>query len=87
MGKTLQLSLVLGKYIKELRIQRGHISGKKFAREYDLNDSNLSKIERGIGDIKFVTLFKIVQALDMSLDEFMKGLAERLGEDFFLIDQ
>ena len=57
--KTLQLSVALGEYIKELRIKNGYLSRKKFADEYDLNDSNLSRIERGLGDIKFVTLLKI----------------------------
>ena len=42
--KTLHLAVVLGSYIKELRIKKGYISRKKFADEYDLNDSNLSRI-------------------------------------------
>ena len=85
--KTLHLAVVLGSYIKELRIKKGHISRKKFADEYDLNDSNLSRIERGLGEIKFVTLLKILQALDITPSEFMKELENKLGKNFTLIDE
>lgn len=84
--KTLHLSITIGLYIKELRIKKGYLSRKKFADEYDINDSNLSRIERGLGEVKFVTLLKILQALDISLADFMNGLQERLGKDFTLID-
>ena len=84
--KTLQLSVIIGLYIKELRQKKGYFSRKKFADEYDLSDSNLSRIERGLGEIKFVTLFKILQSLDISLADFETGLKERLGSDFTLID-
>ncbi len=85
--KTLHLAVVLGSYIKELRIKKGHISRKKFADEYDLNDSNLSKIERGLIEAKFVTLLKILQALDITPSEFMKELENKLGKNFTLIDE
>lgn len=70
--KTLHLAVVLGSYIKELRIKKGHISRKKFADEYDLNDSNLSKIERGLIKAKFITIIKILQALDITPSKFIK---------------
>ena len=85
--KTLHLAVVLGSYIKELRIKKGHISRKKFADEYDLNDSNLSKIERGLIEAKFVTLLKILQALDITPSEYMKELENKLGKNFTLIDE
>lgn len=85
--KTLYLVVALGSYIKELRIKKGYISRKKFADEYDLNDSNLSRIERGLGEIKFVTLLKILQALDITPSEFMKELENKLGKNFTLIDE
>lgn len=85
--KNLHLAVVLGSYIKELRIKKGHISRKKFADEYDLNDSNLSKIERGLIEAKFVTLLKILQALDITPSEFMKELENKLGKNFTLIDE
>lgn len=85
--KTLHLAVVLGSYLKELRIKKGHLSRKKFADEYDLNDSNLSRIERGLGEIKFVTLLKILQALDITPSEFMKELENKLGKNFTLIDE
>ena len=50
--KNLHLAVVLGSYIKELRIKKGHNNRKKFADEYDLNDSNLSKIERKEEDFR-----------------------------------
>lgn len=85
--KTLHLAVVLGSYIKELRIKKGHISRKKFADEYDLNDSNLSKIERGLIKAKFITIIKILQALDITPSEFMKELENKLGKNFTLIDE
>ena len=85
--KNLHLAVVLGSYIKELRIKKGHISRKKFADEYDLNDSNLSKIERGLIKAKFITIIKILQALDITPSEFMKELENKLGKNFTLIDE
>lgn len=85
--KNLHLAIILGEYIRELRERKGYFSRNRFANEYDLNDSNLGKIENGLIEVKFVTLLKVIQALDISLEEFMAGLIKRLGKDFTLIDQ
>lgn len=84
---TLYLAKVLGELIRELRVKNaGYVSRNQFAAEYDLDDSNLSKIERGIIEAKFVTVYKIAQSLNMSFSDFIIILENKLGKDFTLVD-
>jgi len=85
-NKNLHLSMVLGKYIKKLRIAKGYISRNKFANEYGLDDGNLCRIEQGKCEAKFVTVYKIAQALGMKYSDFLSDLEKELGSDFTLID-
>lgn len=59
----------LGERIKALRIARGHSSHETFAYENNFNRAQYSRYERG-EDLRFSTLLRIVQALDMTLEEF-----------------
>lgn len=85
--KTLHLANKLGIIIEQLRIKAGYKSRKLFADEYGLDDGNLYRIEKGQIEIKFVTLLKIIQALNMNFLDFAKLLEDELGEDFTLIDK
>ena len=85
--KTLFFKKVLGETIEKLRVKNGYNSRNKFADEYALNDSNLGKIENAIVECKFITLWKIIEALDIDPIEFIKLFKEKLGKDFSLIEK
>ncbi len=84
--KSLYLSKKLGEVIRELR-SKDDYSCRKFAYEYDISRSNLNKIENGVIDCKFTTLWKISEALGLKFSDFAKFLEEKLGEEFTLIDE
>lgn len=85
--KSLQLRAKLVEIIRKIREDEIGISNNRLANEYGLNDSNLSKIERAEIDCKFVTFWKIAEALGLKPSEFVKILEQELGEDFTLIDE
>jgi DNA-binding XRE family transcriptional regulator len=60
----------LGKHIKKIRKIKG-ITLEKLAYENDLSKGNLSKIEKGLVDPQFLTLFKIANGLGLSLKELL----------------
>ena len=84
--KTLLLRNILGCIIKQLRLKTGQ-SGNKFAAEYDIGNGNLSRIENANVDCKFITLWRIAEALNMKPSELVKLLEEKLGDSFKLIDE
>lgn len=85
--KTKHLAKVIGEVVNELRIKKQKGSINKFAHEYDLDVGNTSRIENGLIDAKVVTLWKISEALEMPLSEFIKEVEKRVGEDFHFFDE
>lgn len=83
--KILHLLKILGQQITTLR-QNKKLSMNKFANEYGLNDSNLGKIEKAQINCKFVTFWKIAEALGLKPSEFLKIIEDELGNEFSLID-
>ena len=59
----------LGDRIRALRIAQGHTSHETFAYEHNINRVQYSRYERG-EDLRFSTLIKIIQAFDMTMEEF-----------------
>ena len=84
--RTLYLRKILGETIKTLREER-NFSGNKFANEYDIGNGNLSRIENAVTDCKFITVWRIAEALSLNFDDFAKILCEKLGDDFKLMDE
>ncbi len=60
---------MLGKRIRDLRIKAGYTSHESFAYAYEFPRTQYGRYERG-HNITFINLLKIVQAFDMSLEEF-----------------
>jgi len=85
--KTLHLRNILGNKIRELRIKNTGLSGNKFANEFDIGNGNISRIENSIVDAKFITIWKICEALGIKFSDFAKALEEELGDDFKLMDE
>lgn len=59
----------LGQRIKSLRIKKGYTSYEYFAYEHNISRAQFGRYERG-EDLRFSTLIKIVNAFDMTLEEF-----------------
>ncbi|MBD5403102.1 helix-turn-helix transcriptional regulator [bacterium] len=85
--KSLHLRKVLGQIIKNIREKEVGISCTKLADEYGINDSNLNKIERAKIDCKFITLWRIAEALGIKPSQLVHILEKELGDKFKLIDE
>jgi len=84
--KSLHLSKKLGETIKQIRMSK-NLSCTKFAYQFDIDKGNLNRIENGIIDCKFTTLWKIAEALDIKLIDLIKILERNLGDNFKLDDE
>lgn len=67
------MSKWLPKRIKELRTQTG-LSQEKFAMKIDMDRSYFASIESGKRNITIKSLEKIVNGLDISFEDFFKGV-------------
>lgn len=86
-AKTELLAKTLGTVITELRVKNKNSSINRFAREYDLDIGNTSRVENGKIDIKFVTLWKISEALGCKTSEIVNLLECRLGKNFHFYEE
>jgi len=59
----------LGARIKALRIERGYTSYEYFAYEHDISRSQYGRYEKG-QDIRFSSLIKLIDAFDITVEEF-----------------
>ncbi len=60
---------LLGKRIKELRIQKGYSNYEYFAYEHNISRSQFGRYEKG-EDLRFSSLVRVVKAFDLTLEEF-----------------
>lgn len=61
----------IGKRIKELRIAKG-ISQQELAAEIEYEKSNMSRLESGRVNPKIATLYKVAQALGISVSDIVE---------------
>jgi transcriptional regulator with XRE-family HTH domain len=67
----------LASRIKELRIKKGYTSYEYFAYDHNIPRAQYGRYEKG-EDLKFSSLLKILNALDISLKEFFdEGFTEK----------
>lgn len=85
--KTLYFRQTVGEILHQLRVENTNVSCNKFAGEYGLNDSHIGKIERAVSDCKFITLWKILEAMNVDVAKFITLLKEKLGDDFKFMDE
>lgn len=64
----------IGKRLKEIRKEKGYDNYEKFAYENDIPRAQYGRYERGISDLRLTSLTKILDAFDMTLEEFFKSL-------------
>lgn len=85
--KSLQFRKIVGKTFEKIRKKHHKTSRSVFAREYDIDRGNLSKLERGIISCSLMTAWKISEASGVRFSEFAKLLEDELGSDFKLMDE
>lgn len=86
-NKTSQFLNTVGDIFKRIRTEKTHNSINQFAREYDIDRGNLSKIERGLNSCRLITAWKLCEAAGIKFSEFAKILENELGNDFSLTDE
>ena len=69
----MNLNEKIAKRIIELRTKQG-LTLEKLAFISGISKSTLSEIERAKSEVKVVTLYKITEALEISLEDFFKEL-------------
>ena len=60
----------LGKRMRELRIKNGYKSFETFAYDNDLPRVLYGNYEKGVGNITYKNLLKVIKALKVSVKEF-----------------
>ena len=60
--------------IKQLRIEKGYTSYIHFADEHDFEKKQYWKIEEGKVDFRMTSLLRVLKGLDISGEEFFKGI-------------
>ena len=63
----------LGERFRELRIAKGYKNYEQFAFEHRIPRSQYGRYEKG-SDLRFSSLVKVLKAMDISLEEFFKGM-------------
>ena len=59
----------LGNRIRQIRISKGYTSYEYFAYDNNISRAQFGRYERG-EDIRFSTLARIIEAFDMTVEEF-----------------
>ncbi len=85
--KILYFHKAVGAIFKEIRENKSNISISRFAREYDVDRGNLSKIERGMLGCRILTAWKISEAAGIKFSDFAKRLEDKLGAGFKFFDE
>lgn len=64
----------VGEKLKKFRTKNGYSSYEQFAFEKGIGRAQYGKYERGTEDLRLSSLFKTLKALDVSWEEFFKGI-------------
>jgi len=84
--KTQEFIKMLGKVIENKRKLVHEKSRLNFCNSYELDSSNLRRIEHGEVELKITMLLRISEALGVSASSIIKETEEKLGKDFHIID-
>ena len=84
--KSIYLREILGKTIRQIREEK-KVSANKLANEYEIGNGNLSRIENAVIDCKFITLWRIAEALNIKFSDLAHCLEQNLESDFKLMDE
>ena len=67
----------IGAKLKELREQAGYTSYEHFAYDHNFGRAQYGKYERGTEDMRLSSLFRILEAMNISWDEFFKDIERK----------
>lgn len=67
----------IGKKLKTCRNAKGYTSYEQFAFEHNIGRAQYGKYERGTEDMRLSTLFRVLNELDISWDEFFKDFKRK----------
>ena len=66
----------IGKTLKKLREERGYTNYENFAFENNIARSQYGKYERGSEDLRLSSLFKVLNSMNISFEEFFKEVTK-----------
>jgi transcriptional regulator with XRE-family HTH domain len=69
----------LGQRIRELRLKQGY-SQEDFADHCGVHRTFMGTVERGEPNISFTNLYKISQALGITLSQLLSGLEKKISQ-------
>lgn len=77
---------VIGQIVKEKRkaLNKGILL---LSYEYDIPSSSIAQLEKGKRDVQISTLWKLVNALEMTFPEFINEVNVRLPDGFKLTEE
>lgn len=84
--KTLHYIKELGRVIKSKRVALNMKSRLNFCNSYDLDSSNLRRIENGEIEPKITMLLRISEALGVPLSDLIGEVERKLEKDFHIIE-
>ena len=76
LGRASLPSLPVGQRIRQHRLDH-HLTQTELARQIGIQQSDLSRMEKGEYRVSLDVLFRILQALELSLGEFFGDLAQQ----------
>lgn len=64
----------VGERLKKHRIKKGYTSYEQFAFDHNIGRAQYGKYERGTEDLRLSSLFKVLEKLGITWEEFFKGM-------------
>ena len=73
--KDFEMFLVqVGEKLKKTRIAKGYSSYEQFAYDHEIGRAQYGKYERGTEDLRLSSLYKILNNMGLSFEEFFRGI-------------
>lgn len=73
---------ILGQRLRQLRKQKGYNNYETFAYDHNIARAQYGRYEKGTADLRFGTLLKIIEAHDMTIQEFFsEGFTEEENDE------
>lgn len=75
-----QKLIQVGQRLKALRKAKGYTNYEQFAYEHNIGRAQYGRYEKG-SDLRLSSLFKVLQAMDISPEEFFREGFEEIGKN------
>ena len=77
---SLNILAVIGENLRELRISKGYKVREQFAADFDLPRVQYWRIEKGMANITFKSLAKILAIHGLTIEEFFLVMQEKKNQ-------